>query len=661
MTAQVRLEGASRENRELKARIVWIGLAATALLGALGARLWWLQIQNGEAYAAKSEGNFVKEVRVPADRGMILDRKGLILVDNRPSYDVFVTPAFCAPCDEVLTKLSARVSLDAEELSRLQAALQKARGLERFRPVAAKIDLTRDELDVLEATRDDLPGVDVLAVPHRNYRQGSLAAHLVGYLGEVSPEEMEKGGDEGRAYRQGEFIGKRGVERKMEAALHGVDGVQRVVADSRGRKLPHLERMIPEDERLEPAVPGNNVVLSIDARLQRAAELAFDGVAGAAVVMDVQTGFLLAVTSKPGFDPNLMTGRISRAQLKAFADDPLEPMLFRATQDHQHPGSTFKIVSQLAALEAGVHGGVTCGGGYTLGKRRWRCHNEGGHGFVEPEAAMQKSCDVWFYAAADRIGIDPIADMARRLGLGRPTGLDLGYEVPGVVPSVAYHDKVTPGGYMKGLALNTAIGQGDVNATPLQMVVAYAAIANGGTVWRPQVVRRVELPGGEPLQSFPPEVAGRLGVSEAHLARVQKGLDMVVNEPGGTAYGKRLPYLRVAGKTGTAQVVRLGTKRLKVGEMDYFERDHAWFAAYAPFEAPEIAVVVLNEHAGHGGAMAAPIAMRILETWWRLREEDARAAGPTDPTPTPPPARPTGSSAPSPLEGAPATGGRAAG
>ncbi len=658
---QVRLQGADRESRELKGRIVWLGLAATLLLGALGARLWWLQLENGEAYAAKSEGNFVKEVRVPADRGMILDRKGLILVDNRPSYDVFVTPAFCAPCEEVLTKLSARVSLDAEELSRLETALGKARGLERFRPVPAKIDLTRDELDVLEATRDDLPGVDVLAVPHRNYRQGALAAHLIGYLGEASPEEIEQGGDDGRVYRSGEFIGKRGVERKMEGALHGRDGVQRVVADSRGRKLPHLERMIPEAERLEPATPGLNVVLSIDARLQRAAELAFDGVAGSAVVIDVQTGFLLAVTSKPGFDPNLMTGRISRAQLKAFTDDPLEPMLFRATQDHQHPGSTFKIVTQLAALEAGFKGGVTCGGGYSLGKRRWRCHNEGGHGYVDPEVAMQKSCDVWFYAAADRIGIDPIALMARRLGLGRPTGLELGFEVPGVIPSVAYHDKVTPGGYMKGLALNTAIGQGDVNATPLQMVVAYAAIANGGTVWRPQVVRRVERPSGEPLQSFPPEEAGRLGVAPEHLATVQRGLERVVNEPGGTAYGKRLSYVKVAGKTGTAQVVRLGTKRLKVGEMDYFERDHAWFAAYAPAEAPEIAVVVLNEHAGHGGAMAAPIAMRILETWWKLRAEDARAAGPTDPPSPVPPPPPTGTKAPSPLEAAPKAGGRAQG
>ncbi len=633
----------SREGRELKGRIAWLGAGATLLLLVIAGRLWLLQVRRGEEYAAKSEGNFVKELRVPADRGMILDRKGTILVDSRPSYDLYLTPAFCAPCEEVLGRLAGRIELPPEDLSRALSAIAKAKGLERFRQVAVKIDIGRDELDVLEANRDDLPGLDIVAAPHRSYREGKLAAHTLGYMGEAGPEELEKLQAEGKDYRLGDYVGRRGVERKFEEELRGADGVQRVVADSKGRKLPHLQWMIPEPERFVASAPGANVVLSIDARLQRVAEESFDATAGTVIALDVNSGFVLAMVSKPAYDPNVLTGRISRAALKELADDPLEPMIFRATQDHHHPGSTFKVVTQLAALEHGFDGSASCNGGYSLGRRRWRCHKEAGHGLVDPTTAMQKSCDVWFYQAADRIGVDAIAEMSRRLGLGRPTGLDLGFEVPGVVPSTEYHDKYTPGGYTKGLALNTAIGQGDNNVTPMQLAVLYAALANGGTVYQPQVARRIETPSGEPLRSFEPVVQGRLEVPKEHLAIVRRGLEMVVNEPGGTAYSKRLKDVRVAGKTGTAQVVRLGKVRLKTEQMDYFERDHAWFAAYAPVEEPQLAVVVLNEHGGHGGSDAAPIAMKVIEKYFQLLAEDA---GPTVEAPPPPVPAPVRSAPP---------------
>lgn len=636
----MKLPGSGREDLGLRRRIMVYGVAVGLGLFVLLGRIWYLQIQKGEEFSAKSSGNFIKELRVPADRGMILDRRGVRLVDNRPSWDVYVTPAFCGDCEEVLGRLAAYLDLDAEERTRLDESVRKARGLQRFQPLLVRLDLSRDQLDVIEANRDSLPGVDVISAPHRDYLYGSLAAHMIGYLGEVSPEEMEKARERGLQFVLGDYVGKTGVERRFESYLRGRDGMQRVVTDARGQRIPQLEGLIPKGERFIPSVPGNNVVLSIDARLQEAVEEIFDVPAGAVVVMEVNTGYVLAIVSKPGFDPNRMTGRISREELRAISEDPLRPMLFRPLQSHYHPGSVFKVIASLAAFEHGFAGEVHCGGGYTLGRRRWRCHKESGHGWVTPEEALQVSCDTWYYAAADKIGIDALADMSRRFGLGATTGLDLGWEVPGIVPSVEYYEKNVRGGYMRGFALNSVIGQGDSNVTPLQMAVVYSAIANGGTIYRPQVVRRIERPEGYVVQEFLPEAKRTIDVPRAHLDRVRKGLEMVVEVPGGTAYAYRIPGRRTAGKTGTAQVVRIGTIRQKAEEMEFFTRDHAWFAAYGPVEEPEVAVVVLNEHGGSGSRNAAPYAMKILERYFQILEEDR--AGPPSPEkagPVTPPAR----------------------
>lgn len=618
----MKLADREKESRALRNRIGWLGVLFALGFLTLAGRLWWLQIHKGEEYFAKSEGNFIKELRVPADRGMILDRTGEILVDNRPSYDVYLTPAFCQRCEDVIGALAGLLTLDAEDLQRVVAGVESARGLAAFQPQLVRLDVNRDELDVLEAWRDRLPGVDIVPAPHRNYRNGPLAVHLLGYLGEIGPEQLDRSRRNGGDYRPGDYVGKRGVELRYESRLRGKDGIERVVVDAKGRKLPQLESMIPADERYVPSRPGDNVVLSIDARLQRAAEEAFDGVAGAAAVVDVHTGYVLAAVSKPTYDPNLMTGRINREQLEEILRDPLEPMLFRLTQNHFHPGSVWKVVTQLAALEAGWDEHVHCSGGYKFGRRRWRCHKWSGHGWVSPERSMQISCDTWYYAAADALGIEPQAEMARRFGFGSVTGLDLGFEVPGVVPDVAYHDRF-PGGYQPGFALNAVIGQGDVNTTPLQMVMAYAAIANGGTVYEPRVVRRIVRPDGSPVEEFLPAVKSRLNVAPESLARVHDGLVRTVQQLGGTAYRHRLRDVPVAGKTGTAQVVKIGNVRRRKHEMDFFERDHAWFAGYAPIDDPKIAVVVLNEHGGSGSSDATPIAMRIIQAWHEIYEEGA--------------------------------------
>jgi penicillin-binding protein 2 len=610
----------------------------------LTVRLYRLQIIRGDEYAAKSVANFVKEIRIRADRGIIKDRRGEILVDSRPSFDVFLTPAFCEHCtEEVLPRLAGWLGWDDAARAHVEALVHAARKSAPFQAVPVQLDLTRDELDTLAAHKTELPGVDWPAVPHRHYRAGAVLSHVVGYMNEISQEELDRV-PAGTSYALGDFVGRRGVERYFERELRGTDGSRQEVVNARGETIQELNDLLVGRTPVQPR-PGDSVVLSLDMRLQEEAERAFPGVAGAVVVMDVRTGFILAVVSRPGFDPNLLTGRVTAAQMAEMARDPLQPMIFRPTQQHYSPGSTFKVVTILAALQSHVispTGTVTCTGGYSLGTRRWRCMGE--HGPMDARHALQRSCDTFFYRMGDLLGLDPIAEMGRSLGLGVPTGVGVVAEVPGIMPDTGYHDRVTPGGYTKGLALNSAIGQGDVNVTPLQLAVVYAAVANGGQVFRPQLVRRIESPDGKTRQEFQPQVVREVDIDPEHRRLVLEALTAVVNEPGGTAYRSRLADMKFAGKTGTAQVATLGKVRLKEQAMTFWQRDHAWFAAIAPAEEPEIAVVVLNEHGGHGASEAAPTAAAIIRKFFELKRSDANASiaastsFPAVPLPPPPPA-----------------------
>ncbi len=634
--------GRSSTGRDLKRRALWLGLAMMSGLLLLTVRLYRLQVIQGDEYAAKSVSNFVKEIRIRADRGNIKDRRGEVLVDSRPSFDVFVTPAFCEHCnEEVLPRLAAWLRWDEANRTRVEALLQAAKKSAPFQSVPVQLDLTRDELDTLAAHKTELPGVDWPAVPHRHYRAGSVLSHVVGYMNEISQEELERA-PAGSAYALGDFVGRRGVERYFERELRGTDGARREVVNARGETIQELSDLLVGRTPVQPR-PGDTVVLSLDMRLQAEAERAFPGVAGAVVAMDARTGFILAVVSRPGFDPNLLTGRVTAAQMAELARDPLQPMIFRPTQQHYSPGSTFKVVTALAALHNHVltaTSTVGCTGGYSLGARRWRCMGE--HGFMDVHNALQHSCDTFFYRLGDLLGLDPIAEMGRALGLGAPTGVGVVAEVPGIMPDSAYHDRVTPGGYTKGLALNSAIGQGDVNVTPLQLAVLYAALANGGQVFRPQLVRRIESPDGRTLREFQPEVVRDVPLEPEHQRLLLDALAAVVNEPGGTAYRSRLADIRFAGKTGTAQVATLGKVRLKESAMTFMQRDHAWFAAIAPVEEPELVVVVLNEHGGHGASDAAPTAAAIIEKFFELKRADANAsiAASTSLPSVPLPARP---------------------
>ncbi len=611
-----------------------VGAAFLLLLG----RLYRLQVTQGKEYYERSVNNFVKDQKIPADRGLLLDRRGTVLADSRPSYDLYLTPYFCGrKCDEVVGRLSAYLGLDGETQARVRERLAASRGLSRFQPFLVEVDIGRDAVDVFEARKTELDGVDLVPTPHRAYRLGTLAGHLLGYLSEVGPAELSALQAAGKDYHEGDYIGRRGVERAFEPYLRGVDGAERVAVDAKGRRLPGRTDLIPAADRIRLPRPGDNVVLSIDARLQKVAEESFPGKAGAVVALDPQTGFVLALVSHPELDGNLLTGRVTRAQLAALAADPYKPELFRPLQGQYHPGSTFKTVTALAGLRYHVitpASHTVCTGGYTLGRRRWRCWKDQGHGLVDLHRAIVHSCDTFFYWVGDRLGLDRIAAEARLLGLGNPTGIGLDTESPGVIPDEAWHDRVTPGGYQRGFALNAAIGQGDVNVTPLQLALAYAAVGNGGTLWRPQVVRRIEDPEGKTIQLFEPRIHAKLSIDPKDLAMVVDGLTGVVNEPGGTAYPHRLPDVVVAGKTGTAAVVAYGADLH--AKLDYWRNDHGWFVAFAPAQDPQIAVAVLNEHAGHGGSAAAPTAMAVIQAFFEEKKQDQ-----ADPEPLPPPARPS--------------------
>ncbi|HEX4620901.1 MAG TPA: penicillin-binding transpeptidase domain-containing protein, partial [Myxococcaceae bacterium] len=382
--------GNTTAGRDLKTRLMVLGACMAVGLLTVGVRLYRLQITRGEEFVQKSVANALKEVRIPADRGMILDERKEILVDNRPSFDLQITPAFCLHCkEEVIPQLASYLGWDAPQITKVEAQLKAVKREAIFQPVTVWIDLTKDDpervkLDTLNAHKMDLPGVDVIQAPHRNYRTVFFdrdgkptngLAPLIGYMNEINESEIDKLNADGAGYQLGDYVGRIGIEKAFEATLRGKNGSRDEVVDARGEPLPQLNGLLVASSTVDPE-PGNNVILSIDSRLQDAAEKAFKGTAGAVIAVDVHTGFIKAMMSRPAFDPNLMTGRVSRAQLEAMSKDPLQPMIFRAVQQQYAPGSTFKPIAMLAALRSGQyteHTTFTCTGGYRLGNRTWRC------------------------------------------------------------------------------------------------------------------------------------------------------------------------------------------------------------------------------------------------------------------------------------------------
>ncbi len=592
-------------------------------------RLWQLQVMSGEQYQEQSEDNFVQELRISSVRGLVMDRKRRPMAENRPTYNVYVTPRFAT--DQSLEQLIQELSLAPQRADALATRVRKARkGKARYQQILVKRDISRDQLARLETHKERLVGVRTMSRAQRHYGHGNLAGHVLGYMNEITGRELKW--DKFTDYRPGDMVGRSGVERMFEDQLRGVPGEERIVVDARGRRKrgPEVVELLGSNRRREPK-PGHNLVLTIDIEVQRLVERALRRhSAAAAVVLEVHTGRILASASKPAYDPNLLTSRINLKDARRMLTDPLRPMLDRVVREHYFPGSTYKVITATAALEEGkatLTEKLKCKGWHRLGKRNFRCSHA--HLSVELHESIVGSCNVYYYTMAERVGMDKLAHYARMYGLGAPTGVGLNGEVGGFIPTKAWY-KRRKQPFRIGFTLNAGIGQGNVKATPLQIVSVYAAIANGGDLYLPQVVERVETSSGKLVEKFTPRVRRRVKIKPEHLDAIRKGLLGVVNEEDGTAYDARPrnSSLLVAGKTGTAQVSR----RIKKGTTIWLG-DHAWFAAYAPAEAPKIAVAVIVEHGGRAAKVAAPVAMEIIKGYFRYVEPDRAAARAKTPPP----------------------------
>jgi penicillin-binding protein 2 len=584
-------------------RLHALSLFVAAMFLLLLMRLWYLQIVESENFKGLSESNRLRLVPVAASRGTLFDRNGKVLVNNRPSFTVAVIPQEVKDKEPLFERLARLLGIPAAELL---AKWEKAKGRAKYHPVILASGITRDQLEILEENRLSLPGIDVQVHPVRDYPNGILASHLFGYLGELSEKEL--GSPPFQQYNPGDYIGKSGIERAWEKDLHGADGGRKLEVDAMGRVLRTVSEVSPR--------VGNSLVLTIDLDMQKVAEEAFGEMAGAVVAMDVNTGEVLAFVSKPDFDPALFAGRLPPKQWQEYLADTRHPLENKALKGQYPPGSTFKIITALAGLEEGLvdpNTTVSCNGSYTMGNKTFRCWNRRGHGVVNLKKALRESCDVYFYKLGERLGVDKIAGYSKQFGLGMPMGIGLDNEKSGLIPTMEWKEKKYGKKWLRGETIPVSIGQGYVLMTPIQLASMIATVANEGTVYRPHLVKRIIDPEGKILKEFKPEIITRAGIKPHSYHLVKEGLLAVVNEPGGTAGVARLSEVKVAGKTGTSQVVKLRDKR---GAIPYQFRDHALFVAFAPFDKPEVAVAVVVEHGEHGGSAAAPIAGRILRKYF---------------------------------------------
>jgi penicillin-binding protein 2 len=624
---------------EFRRRFRWIALAMALLfLGLLG-RLFQLQILETDDNRAIARENIVRRITLATTRGIIRDRTGKVLAASRPAYNIYVVPERL-DMTTVWPKLVDYLSIGLDERTRLEQhliALRASDGPRKKQQILLKEDISRDAVANLSTHDAELPGVEVVPVPVRYYPFDEVGAHVLGYMAEVDSDRLAVLRNSG--YVEGDRIGVTGVERSWESYLRGTRGWEKVLVDARGRRRPGGEGIIEEPHRVDP-IPGRDLRLTIDADVQKAIDKAFRGdLAGGVAMIDVRTGRILGLYSKPSFDPNALSGgsgkQVIRDAFRRLYSDPLKPALDKTVSGAYPPGSTFKPFTALAALEKGLidpRATAQCKGFLTFGKRIFRCTHV--HGAVDLHKAIAESCNVYFWglAAEYGVGMDVIAEMGLRYGLGAKTGLGVNAEASGRMPTKAWMTLHNKGHFQLGYGLNAAIGQGATTVTVLQLALAYAALANGGTLYQPQLVRAVETSNGTVVQEFSPRVRRQIDLHPENLAFVQKALRAGVNEVGGTAYKAReqarLAGFDMAGKTGTAQVSHHITRGAEAEHVWYYNREHAWFAAYAPVKSPEVAVVVLVEHGGAGGKHAAPIAfeaVRAYQEFVRDRREGTRA------------------------------------
>ncbi len=640
---------------EFRGRFKWYALAVVVTFAIIIGRLFQLQVIEADRYRGEARENIIRRVSLPAARGIVEDANGKVLASNRPAWNVAIVPGRVLPSGrpphraglyEVDTwpRVAETLRLTPAERDSWAARLREACKTDEdrsacWRSLTVREDAPRDVVAELRQHPQEHSGALVLETSVRTYPFGSLTAHVMGYVGEIDAETLVKHRPEGYGelpseeqrklnplgYEPGDTVGIVGLERAWEAMLRGQRGWVKHIVDARGRYRtePAYQSLLEEPSRQDP-IAGRNLRLSLDVDLQKAAKDAMaKQLSGAVVALEVRTGRLLAVYSKPEFDPNEVSGAQGRARLReAFVRlraDPLAPMLDKTTSGAFPPGSTFKPFAALAGLEDDAikpEKNEVCNQYVFYGKRRFKCTHV--HGVVNLRAAIAQSCNIYFFKLAEAVGIDRFARVGQMFGFGERTGLAINPESPGRMPTRAFYTNLFRGTYKIGFSLNTAIGQGAMTSTPLQVAAAYAALGNGGTLFVPQVVRSVYSSKGDLLQEFNPRVRRTLTLKPQNLGRIMDGLRQVVESAHGTAHALRDPALPVAGKTGTAQVGYVARPGDDPKWAWFYARDDAWFAALYPAQAPELALVVLVEHGASGPAVAAPVAFEILHEYAKL-------------------------------------------
>jgi penicillin-binding protein 2 len=553
--------------------------------------------------------------------------------ENQPVCELAIDPMTFPTRRQTVGMLKNLLGTAAIDLEGSWARLQKkAVGLAKFQPALLMSDIGYDAYARMEnaISLGQLSGLTVVSSKRRRYVFDDLATHAIGFLNQVSLEDLR--GNDG--YRGGDFIGRRGIEASFESHLRGQDGIERVVVDAKGRRFSESweSGLLGMDRRVEP-VAGHTVKMSLNYPLQKAAQEYFKGISGSVIVMDVNTGFILAVASFPAFNPNLIVGADNASFLRQLLLDEARPFRNKVLQDHYSPGSTFKPFTGLAGLNKHF---ITpsyehyCSGNYRIHKTHWRCYERKGHGPINLTNALKVSCDSYFYELGHRMGLETLAQSAAKVGFGRKTGIDLAGETAGILPNREYYQKRL--GYVApGFVVNMAIGQGDLAVTPLQLVTAYAALANGGTVYRPQLVREILDEEGHVLNRYEKEVTSSVAEESASFKEILSGMSNVVSPSGSAASVRYRPEnkdifdwikangFNIVGKTGTAQVVKLSKAidHLRPEDVEYKHRDHSWFAGVFPEVNPEIAVVVMTEHGGFGTS-STPTALRLMKKWHEL-------------------------------------------
>jgi penicillin-binding protein 2 len=589
--------------RTLTRRLMVLGGIKLGLLSTLAGRLYYLQVLQGEKYRTLSDENRISLRMLAPSRGPIVDRFGTPLAINQQNYRVVVVAERAKGLNEILDRVSEIVPLHESDRRRILREVQRKR---RFVPVTVKENLTWEQVATLEMNTPDLPGVSIDVGEIRHYPFAADTAHILGYVGAVSEAELT--GDPVLSL-PGFRIGKSGVEKYQEEALRGAAGSMQLEVNAVGRVIRELSR--------NDGQPGREVQLTLDIGLQQFTQARLSQeVSAAAVVIDAHTGGIYAMASHPSYDPNQFTMGIPAGLWNELLRNQATPLSNKAVSGQYAPGSTFKMIVALAALDSGIvnsRHSVYCPGHMDLGDHRFHCWKKGGHGSVDMTSALQYSCDTYFYDLARRLGIDRISDMAHRFGLGETLGLDLPHERPGLIPSRDWKMATYNKSWQQGETLIASIGQGYVLATPLQLAVMAARIANGGRAVQPHLTKQVRQTFHEKT-SWP-----SMGIRKEHLEVVIAGMNAVTNSPSGTAFKARInePGMEMAGKTGTSQVRRISMAERATGvkkneQLPWRERDHALFVSFAPVQAPRYACAVIVEHGGGGSAVAAPIARDIL-------------------------------------------------